>query len=37
VIIEQGGGISLETVFSWKQHVGWAALTSLVIAARAKR
>ena len=27
VIIEQGGGISLETVFSWKQPVGWAALT----------
>jgi pimeloyl-ACP methyl ester carboxylesterase len=26
VIIEQGGGISLETVFSWKQPVGWAAL-----------
>lgn len=26
VIIEQGGGISLETVFSWKQRVGWAAL-----------
>jgi pimeloyl-ACP methyl ester carboxylesterase len=26
VIIEQGGGIPLETVFSWKQPVGWAAL-----------
>jgi pimeloyl-ACP methyl ester carboxylesterase len=26
VIVEQGGGISLETVFSWKQTVGWAAL-----------
>src|SRR5688572_1136305 len=26
VIIEQGGGISLENVFSWKQPVGWAAL-----------
>ncbi|MFC4308796.1 alpha/beta fold hydrolase [Steroidobacter flavus] len=26
VIIEQGGGISLEAVFSWKQPVGWAAL-----------
>nr|WP_298722947.1 alpha/beta hydrolase [uncultured Steroidobacter sp.] len=26
VIIEQGGGISVETVFSWKQPVGWAAL-----------
>lgn len=26
VIIEQGGGISLETVFSWKRQVGWAAL-----------
>jgi pimeloyl-ACP methyl ester carboxylesterase len=26
VIIEQGGGISLETVFSWKRSVGWAAL-----------
>jgi pimeloyl-ACP methyl ester carboxylesterase len=26
VIIEQGGGISVETVFSWEQPVGWAAL-----------
>lgn len=26
VIIEQGGGISLETVFSWERPVGWAAL-----------
>jgi pimeloyl-ACP methyl ester carboxylesterase len=26
VIIEQGGGISVEAVFSWKQPVGWAAL-----------
>ena len=26
VIVEQGGGISLEAVFSWKQRVGWAAL-----------
>lgn len=26
VIVEQGGGISLETVFSWTQPVGWAAL-----------
>lgn len=26
VIIEQGGGISVETVFGWKQPVGWAAL-----------
>jgi pimeloyl-ACP methyl ester carboxylesterase len=26
VIVEQGGGISLETVFSWQQPVGWAAL-----------
>jgi pimeloyl-ACP methyl ester carboxylesterase len=26
VIIEQGGGISLETVFSWKRPMGWAAL-----------
>jgi pimeloyl-ACP methyl ester carboxylesterase len=26
VVIEQGGGISLESVFSWKQRVGWAAL-----------
>jgi pimeloyl-ACP methyl ester carboxylesterase len=27
VIIEQGGGISLEAVFSWERPVGWAALT----------
>ncbi|WP_161965896.1 alpha/beta fold hydrolase [Steroidobacter cummioxidans] len=26
MIIEQGGGISVETVFSWEQPVGWAAL-----------
>lgn len=26
VIVEQGGGISVETVFSWEQRVGWAAL-----------
>jgi hypothetical protein len=26
VIIEQGGGISLEAVFSWERPVGWAAL-----------
>lgn len=27
MVIEQGGGISLETDFSWQQRVGWAALT----------
>jgi pimeloyl-ACP methyl ester carboxylesterase len=32
VIIEQGGGISLETVFSWKQPVGWAALAPKIAA-----
>jgi pimeloyl-ACP methyl ester carboxylesterase len=32
VIIEQGGGISLETVFSWKQPVGWAALVPTIAA-----
>lgn len=26
VIVEQGGGISVETVFSWERPVGWAAL-----------
>jgi pimeloyl-ACP methyl ester carboxylesterase len=26
VIVEQGGGISLETVFSWKSPVGWAVI-----------
>ncbi len=30
VIIEQGGGISLETVFSWERPVGWAALAPQV-------
>jgi hypothetical protein len=32
VIIEQGGGISLETVFSWKQPVGWAAFVPKIAA-----
>lgn len=26
VVVEQGGGISLEAVFSWERPVGWAAL-----------
>lgn len=26
VIVEQGGGISLENVFSWERPIGWAAL-----------
>ncbi|MBM0104742.1 alpha/beta hydrolase [Steroidobacter sp. S1-65] len=33
VIVEQGGGISLETVFSWKRAVGWAALAPKIAAA----
>lgn len=32
VIIEQGGGISLETVFSWERPVGWAALAPKIAA-----
>lgn len=32
VVIEQGGGISVESVFSWKQPVGWAALAPKIAA-----
>lgn len=30
VIVEQGGGISIETVFSWEKAVGWAAIVPVI-------
>jgi pimeloyl-ACP methyl ester carboxylesterase len=30
VIVEQGGGISMETVFSWSPPVGWAAILPII-------